>query len=200
MQERSTNGVKNNFFIRLCYGYVEHNLGKDTSNMTTDQVVKAFLDSKGVNSPKEFFSKTFNKKSSTEKASNKLNKISVDERWAYNPKNSEIDIDTNDLRENPIKFVGVGKDYEIGEILEEHTKQIEYKSNYEMPISKLETLQPFVLASGVDNYKRWDETEKPYVIELEGHYYLIDGNHRTAIAKLKGNKTITVDLSVRKRT
>jgi hypothetical protein len=165
--------------------------------MTTQQVVEEFLKINGAKTSKEFFEKKF-KDNKAKNLSSQLSKIEIDDRWAFHPNNSDIEIDVNDLRENPIKFVGVGKDYEIGEALEENTKQVEWKSKIEIPISKLETLQPFVLASGIDNYKRYDETERPYVVELEGHYYLIDGNHRVAKAKLQGNKTIVVDLSVRR--
>jgi hypothetical protein len=127
--------------------------------------------------------------------SSKLSKIKVDDRWAYQPDDMT---DPNDLRKNPIPYVGIENEYEIGNALENNTHQEGYKSNYEIPISKLETLQPFVLASGIDNYKSWDGSERPYVAEYKGHYYLLDGNHRASIAKLKGQKTIKVDLSIRK--
>ena len=64
MQERSANGVKNNFFIRLCYGYVEHTLGKNTNDMTTDQVIEEFLKAQGADSAKDFFKSKF-KRSNT---------------------------------------------------------------------------------------------------------------------------------------
>ncbi len=48
---------KNNFFIRLCYGYVGKH--KDTSKMTTKEVIDEFLKSKGVSSPREFFQNKF---------------------------------------------------------------------------------------------------------------------------------------------
>ncbi len=48
---------KGNFFIRLCYGYVGRY--KDTSKMTTKEVVEEFLKRKGVSSPREFFQKRF---------------------------------------------------------------------------------------------------------------------------------------------
>ena len=53
---------KHSFFIRLCYGYVEGKLGKDTSKMTTEQVVEEFLKQKGVKTPKEFFAKVLARK------------------------------------------------------------------------------------------------------------------------------------------
>lgn len=46
---------KNNFFVRLCYGYVGGKLGKDTSKMTTSQVIQEFLNAQKVSSPREFF-------------------------------------------------------------------------------------------------------------------------------------------------
>ena len=52
---------KNNFFVRLCYGYVEHTLGMNTEEMTTSQVIQEFLDAKGLKSPREFFDKSFKK-------------------------------------------------------------------------------------------------------------------------------------------
>jgi hypothetical protein len=45
------------FFVRLCYGYVGKY--KDTSKMTTKEVVEEFLKRKGVSSPREFFDKVF---------------------------------------------------------------------------------------------------------------------------------------------
>lgn len=134
-------------------------------------------------------------RSSIKTLSSGLPNIQVDDRWAYQPDDMT---NLNDLRKNPIPYVGIENEYDIGNALENDTKQEEYKSNYEIPISKLETLQPFVLASGIDNYKSWDDTERPYVAEYKGHYYLLDGNHRAAIAKLRGKKTIKVDLSIRK--
>lgn len=52
---------KNNFFVRLCYGYVEHTLGMNTEEMTTREVIQEFLDSKGLKSPREFFDRAFKK-------------------------------------------------------------------------------------------------------------------------------------------
>lgn len=46
-----------NFFIRLCYGYVGRY--KDTSKMTTKEVIEEFLKRKGVSSQREFFGKVF---------------------------------------------------------------------------------------------------------------------------------------------
>lgn len=51
---------RGNFFIRLCYGYVGRY--KDTSKMTTKEVVEEFLKRKGVSSPREFFQKRFSGK------------------------------------------------------------------------------------------------------------------------------------------
>ncbi len=48
---------RGNFFIRLCYGYVGRN--KDTSKMSTKEVIEEFLKSKGVSTPGEFFQKRF---------------------------------------------------------------------------------------------------------------------------------------------
>lgn len=113
--------------------------------------------------------------------------------WAYQPDDKT---DLTDLKQNPIPYVGIGKDFEIGTAVED-ARQKEYKSNVDIDISKLETFQPFVLGSGIDDYKHWDNTERPYVVEYKNHFYLLDGNHRVAKAKLEGKKTIKVDLSVR---
>ena len=48
---------KNGFFVRLCYGYVGSY--KDTSTMTTKEVIDEFLKRKGVSNPKDFFNKYF---------------------------------------------------------------------------------------------------------------------------------------------
>ena len=55
---------KNSFFVRLCYGYVGRY--KDTSNMTTEEVIEEFLKNKGVSSPKEFFEKKFKRNNNGE--------------------------------------------------------------------------------------------------------------------------------------
>lgn len=85
----------------------------------------------------------------------------------------------------------------IGMEIEDETVQPEYKPKVPIDISKLETLQPFVLESGIVNYKRFDGTDTPYVVQYKGRYFLMDGNHRVAREKLKGKKTVIVDISVR---
>lgn len=123
-----------------------------------------------------------------------LPKIKYNEDWAYQP---DDDTDIDDLRENPIPYVGVGEDMKIGMEIEDETVQPEYKPKVPIDISKLETLQPFVLESGIVNYKRFDGTDTPYVVQYKGRYFLMDGNHRVAREKLKGKKTVIVDISVR---
>ena len=122
-----------------------------------------------------------------------LQKIDVNDKWAYQP---DDHTDLNDLRKNPIPYVGVGEDFKIG-LQTEDAIQKSYKSDVDIDISKLKTFQPFVLASGIDNYKSWDGSDRPYVIEYKGGFYLLDGNHRVAKAKLQGKKKIKVDISVR---
>lgn len=125
--------------------------------------------------------------------SNLLSKINVNDKWAYQPDDYT---DLNDLRKNPIPYVGVGEDFKIG-LQTEDAIQASYKSDVDIDISKLKTFQPFVLASGIDDYKSWDGSDRPYVIEYKGGFYLLDGNHRVAKAKLQGKKKIKVDISVR---
>lgn len=129
-----------------------------------------------------------------QKKTPKLEHIAVNPKWAYQP---DEQTNINDLVKNPIPFVGVGKDTELAELFygDGTTRQSEYISNTSVNIADLQTLQPFVLESGVLNYKSWDSTERPYVVEFEGKYYLLDGNHRVAKAKLDGKKTINVDIS-----
>ena len=122
-----------------------------------------------------------------------LQKIAVNDKWAYQPDDYT---DLNDLRKNPIPYVGVGEDFKIG-LQTEDAIQKSYKSDVDIDISKLKTFQPFVLASGIDDYKSWDGSDRPYVIEYKGGFYLLDGNHRVAKAKLQGKKKIKVDISVR---
>lgn len=122
-----------------------------------------------------------------------LQKIDVNDKWAYQPDDYT---DLNDLRKNPIPYVGVGEDFKIG-LQTEDAIQASYKSDVDIDISKLKTFQPFVLASGIDDYKSWDGSDRPYVIEYKGGFYLLDGNHRVAKAKLQGKKKIKVDISVR---
>lgn len=126
----------------------------------------------------------------------KLQKFTVNPDAAYQP-----DDGTNpeDIVKNPIPFVGDGKDWEIGEEIEENAIQTKYYDSFEIDINKVQSLQSFVLRSGLENYQRWDDQDKPYVVEYEGKYYLLDGNHRMAKAKLDGKKTINVNLSVREK-
>lgn len=123
-----------------------------------------------------------------------LKPIKPDPRWAYQP---DAEADISDMVENPLPFVGVGTDMDLAVKFEDETIQSKYISNTEVNISDLQTLQPFVLRSGVENYKHWDDSERPYVIDFEGSKYVIDGNHRIAQAKIKGEKTVNVDISVR---
>lgn len=125
---------------------------------------------------------------------NELQPIAYNENWLYQP---DEQTDLSDMRKNPIPFVGVGNDSKLGYEIEEETIQPSYESNVSIDVSKLKTLQPFVLQSGIDNPKRWDDTERPYVVEYNNNYYLMDGNHRAAKAKLNGDKTIQVDVSHR---
>ena len=124
----------------------------------------------------------------------RLEPIQYDERWAYQP---DGETDLSDMVKNPIPFVGVGKDKELAELFEDHTKQVRYMSNTDVPVDGLQTLQPFVLRSGIENYQKWDDSERPYIVEFEGGRYVIDGNHRVAQAKLNGEKTVKADVSVR---
>ena len=121
-----------------------------------------------------------------------LEAIAVNPDWLYQPDEMT---DLNDLRKNPIPFVGVGEDARLGDLFENHTVQPKYESAVEVKIADLLTLQPFVLQSGIDNYIPFDSSERPYVVEFEGKLYLIDGNHRVAKAKLDGKKTVVVDVS-----
>ena len=51
--------MQNNYgFVKLCYGVVGSY--KDTSNMTTDEVIKEFLKHEGVRSAEEYFNKSGN--------------------------------------------------------------------------------------------------------------------------------------------
>lgn len=123
-----------------------------------------------------------------------LKPIKPNPEWAYQP---DEETDISDMVENPIPFVGVGADMDLAVKLEDETIQSKYISNTEVDISDLQTLQPFVLRSGIEDYKPWDDSDRPYVVDFEGQKYVIDGNHRIAQAKLKGEKTVNVDISVR---
>lgn len=126
----------------------------------------------------------------------KLQRIKINPNWAYQP---DENTDLNDIVKNPIPFVGDGDDWKIGNLLEDETIQTSYEDDAIIDISKVQTLQPFVLQSGITNYRRFDTQDKPYVCELDGKYYLLDGNHRMARAKLDGQKTMHVNLSRRKK-
>jgi hypothetical protein len=128
--------------------------------------------------------------------SNALQPIAINPDWAYQP---DENTDLNDVVKNPIPFVGDGEDWRIGNLLENETIQTSYDGNADVDVDKIQTLQPFVLKSGITNYQSFDGSEKPYVCELDGKYYLLDGNHRVAKAKLDGKKTVNVILSKRRQ-
>lgn len=128
--------------------------------------------------------------------SNALQPIAINPDWAYQP---DENTDLNDVVKNPIPFVGDGEDWRIGNLLENETIQTSYDGNADIDVDKIQTLQPFVLKSGITNYQSFDGSEKPYVCELDGKYYLLDGNHRVAKAKLDGKKTVNVILSKRRQ-
>ena len=71
---------KGNFFVRICYGFVEGTLKKDTSEMSVSEVIQAFLDANGLGSPSEFFSKKFRKPKVDENAPD-LNDIQLRYGW-----------------------------------------------------------------------------------------------------------------------
>jgi hypothetical protein len=132
---------------------------------------------------------------STGKLTHSIQHIKVNPNWAYQP---DENTDLNDMVRNPIPFVGISKDLELAMLFDGNdTRQSKYENDVSIDISKLQTLQPFVLKSGLENYQRFDLTERPYVVEYKGKYYLLDGNHRVANAKLKGDKLVKVDISHR---
>lgn len=136
-------------------------------------------------------------KKQADKLNNTMAVYRVDKNAALQP-DSETDL--NDIMKNPIPFVGVGKDQQIGTLIDgQDVIQSKFIANYDIDISKVQTLQSFVLKSGITDYKSWDNSEKPYVVEFEGNYYLLDGNHRMAKALLDGKKTMNVELSKRVR-
>lgn len=94
-QEKDKNNDGGSFFVRLAYGYVGKT--KDTSKMTTQQVIDEFLRMKGVSSPKEFFQKLFRPESQT-KQSNTNNKA------IERNSNKAISTNVNNMYE-PIKTV-----------------------------------------------------------------------------------------------
>lgn len=64
-------GSKGSFFVRLAYGYVEHKLGMNTAKMTTDEVIKEFLNAKGSRTPNDFFKNRFKGKEEPKKEETK---------------------------------------------------------------------------------------------------------------------------------
>ena len=126
-----------------------------------------------------------------------LQPIAIDNRWYFNPNNADFEIDPQDVVRNPIRFVGVPRDTELAELFEGYgTVQDEYRYNVEVNINRLQTLQPFVLRSGVNNPS---DEGAPYAVLIDGNYYLVDGNHRVARALLRGDRTVRLDVSVRRR-
>lgn len=156
--------------------------------------IEKFLNKHGKTVSKNIMQEAKDKALSFNDKIKSLEPIENNPKWAYQPDGKT---DLKDMVKNPIPFVGDGNDWKIGEQIE-NAIQPDYKSNVPIDISTLKTLQPFVLKSGLENYKRFDVTERPYIVNYEGQNYVIDGNHRIAIAKLKGDKTINVDVSFRK--
>lgn len=124
---------KHSFFIRLCYGYVGGKLGKDTSKMTTEQVVQEFLKRNGVKTPREFFKKRFAKK---HKLYNQQLPKSVGARWknvpVLLPDGSYAKLKENSTIHNISVIAGKGRRRKIDDIsrlLRENkgTKEQEWK-------------------------------------------------------------------------
>ena len=128
----------------------------------------------------------------------RLQPIQIDDRWAFHPSNADFYVDPNDIAKNPIRFVGVGKDRELADLIENGTIQTQYIADTVIDISKLQSIQAFVLRSGM-NDRNYESGELPYVVLLDGKYYLVDGNHRVARAKLNGQKTVHAIVSVQQR-
>lgn len=172
------------------YAVVDSKQAKIVKGLTFDEVVEKFNPYHGKDG--RFASKDGG--GVVGGSSAELKPIKPDSRWAYQPDDKT---DPNDMIENPIPFVGVGPDMDLAVKFEDETIQTKYISNTEVNISELQTLQPFVLRSGIEEYKPWDESDRPYVVDFDGKKYVIDGNHRIAQAKLKGEKAVNVDISVR---
>lgn len=121
---------------------------------------------------------------------NNLPVIDVNDDWVFNPNNADFYINPNDIVENPIKFVGIGNDAILMDKLDNGVIRTSYENDVEVKIADLQTLQPFVLKSGL--LKNTGDGEQPYVYEYKGNLYLIDGNHRVAREKLQGKKKVKV--------
>lgn len=123
---------------------------------------------------------------------------SINEDWLYQP---EPGTPMSDLRINPIPFVGAGRDMELEEKLDYdfYTKVTSRRQNVEVNVSDLKTLQPLVTQSGVDRAMRGGAgmNNPVKVVSYKGQLYVLDGNHRAALAKMRGDKTIKVTLITR---
>lgn len=122
----------------------------------------------------------------------------INEDWLYQP---EPGTPMSDLRMNPIPFVGAGRDMELEEKLDYdfYTKVTNRRQNAEVNVSDLKTLQPLVTQSGVDRAMRGGAGmgNPVKVVSYKGQLYVLDGNHRAALAKMRGDKTIKVTLITR---
>ena len=84
--------MENNYgFVKLCYGVVGSY--KDTSNMTTDEVIEEFLKHEGVSSAEEYFDKTKNN------TYGRLNQEVLTKQTKYDKieHNTGVDLDVDEL-------------------------------------------------------------------------------------------------------
>lgn len=127
----------------------------------------------------------------------RLPTVRVNENWLYQPEPFTPD---SDIKKNPIPFVGIGNDADLDAKLNYNysTRVTNTRRDVEVNVDDLKTLQPFVTQSGVDRQLRGEGSRNSVkVVQYKGQMYVTDGNHRAAIAKMRGDKTIRVTLETR---
>ncbi len=107
---------KNNFFVRLAYGYVEHRLGMDTKKMTTRQVIQEFLDTQGASSPSDFFKNKFKKKTQNSPETNRPNENKTEKTNSNEEISAEAQTIIEELNSVGVQYNKVKRfDYQMDE-------------------------------------------------------------------------------------
>ena len=110
-----------------------------------------------------------------------LNPIEVDSKWMYKPFDS-----ASQIYENPIEYAGDELAEEVVDAAHSFRYEAVAEDIEDVDLDELKSVQAFVTKEGLRSSK--ESNKDVWAVRYEGNLYLMDGNHRVARAKMKGDK------------